>query len=854
VTGARFVLRLAFREGRASSRRLVTLALAVAVGVAALVAINSFTANLLAEVRQQARSLLGADLGLSSGSAYSPQAERIVASLREAAGGERAALARVTSLAAMAYAPSRTGSRLVQLSAAEPGYPFFGLVETDPAGAWPRLRETGGAIVDPSLLVSLGAAPGDTIRIGEARFPIVATIVHMPGDVAVRAALGPRVFVPGDRLAATGLLAIGSRARYETFVRLPAGAEPRRLADRFRGPLAAERVTIRTVADDQRRLGETLGRLGRYLGLIALMALLLGGLGVASAVHVFVKRKRETVAVLRCLGAAAHHVLAVFVLQVVAAGLVGGVVGAILGVAVQGLLARVLGSFLPVTVPWALSPSAAATGIGFGLWVALAFAAIPLLGTRRLAPLLLLRPSTDGPSSTRRDPAVLAAGVLIALSVALLAILQAGSVQTGLGFAGGIATALLVLWLAALGLARALRRFPPRGLPYLGRQGLANLHRPGNQTVTVVLALGFGTFLLATLIVVQHNLLRDLRAGRGASRSNLVFFDVQTDQRDTLTALLKAHGAPVGEAVPVVPMRIATINGRPVGDTLKAAAVDEERTRGRSALRREYRSSYRGGLAPSERVVEGRFWTASEVRADPAPVSLERGVARELGVRVGDTIDWDVQGVTVRSRVVNLREVEWARFEPNFFAVFAPGSLDDAPQTFVTLTRLDDAASRARLQRAVVEALPNVSTLDIAEVQETIEGILSQVGAAIRFMAAFSLAAGTVVLLGALGASRRERVREGVLLRTLGATRRQVAAVLATEYAALGLLAVTVALGLAVAAGFGLTRGVFHAPFALPWAALAGLGLTVVGLTVGVGLGASGPVYGQTPLEVLRAE
>jgi putative ABC transport system permease protein len=825
----------------------------VAVGVAALVAINSFTAHLLREVRQQARSLLGADLGLSSGAPYSYRAQGIVTDLREAAGGERAALARVTSLTAMAWAPSRTGSRLVQVQAVEPGYPFYGVVETEPAGAWARLGESRGAIVDPSLLVSLGAAKGDEITVGEARFLVVATIVHLPGDVAVRAALGPRVFVPADRLADTGLLVTGSRARYETFVRLPDGTDSRRLADLFRGPLAAERVTIRTVAEDQRRLGETLGRLGRYLGLVAFLALLLGGLGVASAVHVFVKRKRDTVAVLRCLGASSRQVLAVFLLQIVAASLVGGVGGAALGLALQGLLPRLLGGFLPVGVPWVLSPSAATAGLGFGLWVALAFAAIPLLGMRRISPLHLLRRASAESPATRRDPAALIAGVLIAASLGLLAIVQARSIRTGLGFSAGIAAALLVLWLAALGLARALRRFPPRGLPYLWRQGLANLHRPGNQTVTVVLALGFGTFLLATLILVQHNLLRDLRTNSTAGRPNLVFFDVQRDQREALRAILAKHGAPVGEVVPVVPMRIAAVKGKVVAETL-GTTTSEEQGRERWALRREYRSSYRGRTASSERVVEGRFATAARAGEEPVPVSLEQGVARELGVRLGDAIDWDVQGVTVRSRVTSLREVEWARFEPNFFAVFAPGPLDDAPQTFVTLTRLDEVASRARLQRTVVEALPNVSTLDIAEVQQTIEGVLNQAAAAIRFMAVFSLGAGAVVLLGAVGASRLERVREGVLLRTLGATRRQVIVVLAAEYAAFGLLAVAMASSLAIAAGLVLTRWVFESPFAVPWAALFALAATVLTLTLGIGLGASGPVFRQTPLEVLRAE
>jgi len=853
VTAAPFLLRLAVREAFASRRRLVSLGLAVAVGVAALVAINSFTANLLSELRQQARSLLGADLGLSSGSSYSPRADRILAELREAAGGERALVARVTSLAAMARAPLPAGSRLVQLSAVGPGYPFYGLVETDPAGMWARFQEEGGAIVDPSLLVTLGASVGDTITLGEASFPIAATIVHMPGDVAVRAALGPRVFVPWDRLAETGLLVTGSRARHETFLRLPDDADPQRLANRFRAPLAAERVTLRTVAEDQRRVGETLGRLGRYLGLVALLALLLGGLSVASGVHVFVKRKRDTVAVLRCLGAPARQVMAVFLLQVVAAGALGGVLGAGLGVAVQGLLPRVLGGFLPVSVPWAPSASAIATGIAFGVSVALAFAGIPLLGMRRIAPLHLLRRTTAPAAGPARDPAVLVAAGAIVIGVALLAILQAGSLGVGLGFTAGLAAAIVVLWLAALGLARTLLRFPPRRLPYLWRQGLANLHRPENQTVNVVLALGFGTFLLATLILVQHNLLRDLRTGAAAGRPNLVFFDVQPDQRDVLTAVLKTHGAAVGEVVPVVPMRIAAVKGKAVSSTL-GATTSEEQGRGRWALRREYRSSYRGFTTTSETVVEGRFWTAGAPPEEPVPVSLERGVARELGVGVGDTIDWDVQGLEVRSRVTSLREVQWARFEPNFFAIFPPGPLDDAPRTFVTLTRLEGMAERARLQRAVVEALPNVSTLDLAEVQQTVEGILNQVAAAIRFMAVFSLGAGGLVLLGAVAASRGERVREGVLLRTLGATRRQIVVILTAEYISFGVLAVGIASGLALAAGLVLTRFVFASPFAVPWTALGGLLFSVLALTLGIGLSASGPVFRETPLEVLRAE
>ncbi|HSD29857.1 MAG TPA: FtsX-like permease family protein [Vicinamibacteria bacterium] len=843
---------MAVREARATAPRLAALAGAVAVGVAALVAIHSFTANLLAEVREEARALLGADLAVSSASPYSVRATTLLSELRAAAGPGAAEAARVTSLVAMAHAPGRARTRLVQLAAVEPGYPFFGSIETEPPGMWPRLAARGGAIVDPSLLAALEASLGDTVRIGDAAFPILATVKNLPGDVAIRAVLGPRVFVPADRLDATGLVVAGSRVRYETFYRLPEGAHPQRLADRFRGPLAAERVSVRTVSEEERRLQGTLGRLGRYLSLVALLALLMGGLGVASGVRVFVKRKLETVAVLRCLGAGARQVLAVYLLLVAAAGLAGGVVGALCGAAIQGLLPRVLGDFLPVRVPTVLAPSVAAVGVGFGLWIALAFAAIPLLAIRRVAPLRVLRRPVEAVGPSPRDPAVLAAAAALAATIVLLSMLEAGAVSIGLGFSGGIAVVLGLLWLTALGLIRALRLFPQR-LPYLWRQGLANLHRPANQTVAVVLALGFGTFLLATLLLARHNLLRDLRPGLVEDRPNLVFFDVQEDQRDALAALLRSHGAPVGEAVPVVPMRIAKVKGRAVAETLGAATSAEE-VRGRWALRREYRSSYRDRLGPEERVIAGRFWSGPVTGDGPVPVSLERGVARELGVGVGDAIEWDVQGVSLPSRVASLREVEWARFEPNFFAVFPTGPLDGAPQTFVTLTRLGDVDRRARLQHAVVEVFPNVSSLDFADVQRTVEGILERAASAIGFMALFSLGAGGVVLAGALAQSRFERVREGVLLRTLGASRSQIVRVLVVEYAGLGLLAVTVALGLAVSAGAALARFLFDVPFALPWTPLLGLAAFVLALTLGFGLTASRPVFRQTPIELLRTE
>ena len=609
---------------------------------------------------------------------------------------------------------------------------------------------------------------------------------------------------------------------------------------------------MRTVSEEERRLSETLTRFGNFLGLVALVALLLGGLGVASAVHVFIKRRMTTVAVLRCLGASASGVLAAYLVQALLVGLAGSLLGASLGAAAQLALPRLLRGVLPVDVSWSLSWRAVLSGIGVGVWVAAVFSLLPLVAVRRVSPLAVLRRDIE-PIAARRDPARLAALAALATSLVALAVIQAGQLRSGLAFAAGAGVALFALWLAALGLVRGLRRFLPRGLPYVYRQGLANLYRPANQTLMVVLALGFGAFLLSTLLLVHHNLWRELRVDRGATRPNLVFFDVQPDQRDDVASRVAAAGPLTAPVVPIVPMRIESLKGRAISELL--AIEDETQRPERWALRREYRSSYRDAPTSSERVVAGAWWRpGAGAEPAPLPIAVEAGLARELKLAVGDAVVWDVQGVRIDSRVACLREVEWARFEPNFFVVFPEGPLDSAPHSYVLLSRVEDAEARARLQRAVVEAHPNVSTLDLAQVQRSIESVLDKVLLAVRFMALFSLAAGAVVLAGAVAASRYQRVREGALLRTLGARRPQLVRILLAEYAVLGTLSVLAGVLLSGLAGWALVRFLFDGRFALPLFELALLLVSVLALTVAVGLAGSTEVWRRPPLEVLRAE
>lgn len=845
MTGLTFVARMAARELRAAPRRLFLLMGTVAVGVAALVAINSFTDNLRDSVRQQARALLGADLSLVSRQPFSRRVEALLDTLSR--GSQQA---RVISFAAMAYVPRTAGTRLVQVAAVEGPYPFYGEIKTQPQKAWTELQSGRNVVVDPSLLTALNARIGDTVALGEGRFVISGTIQSAPSEVGFRFAFGPRVYIPAAYLKETGLLGFGARVQYESFLKLSSGNSAQQLADRYRAPLQPERVRLRTVADDQRNLNDVLSRLTGYLGLVALMALLLGGVGVASAVVVFVRQRSESIAVLRCLGATGGRIFAIYLAEAGMMGLAGSIAGALLGLALQRFLPGLLAGLIPVDVLPTISWSAVGLGIGMGLWVALTFTLLPLLTVRRISPLSALRRPYE-PDRPPRDVWWALAAVALAGSVVLLAVRQVGSWRQGAIFAGGIAVALLLLWVASWILIQLVRRWLPASWPYVWRQGLANLHRPANQTVTLVLAIGFGAFLLGTLFLVQHNLLHQLRTTGGPARPNLVLFDIQPDQLAAVEREVRDAGLSLTSPTPIVPMRIRSVKGRPVTQLLARDSGSEDGPANAWVFRREYRSTYRDSVVATERVVAGKFSTQG---SSPAGISVEQDVAKELGVGVGDEIVWDVQGITLPSRVTSIREVDWAKFEPNFFVVFAPGALEKAPQSLVLLTRIGSPAERGRFQRRLAERFSNVSTLDLSQLQEALERLVDRVALAIRFMALFSLGVGALVLVGALATSRFQRIREGALLRTLGATQSQVFRVVLAEYLSLGLLASAVALALAAAAGWALARFMFEGKFSLPVLPMTALTLSIVTLTVVVGLANSRDVVRRTPLEVLRDE
>jgi putative ABC transport system permease protein len=821
----------------------------ISLGVAALVAIDSFSTNIVQSVKDQSRALMGGDISFNSSKPFAPAMDSLFDSLSH----RGLSFARVTTFPSMAVVPRTAGTRFAQVRGVTDNYPFYGKIVTDPAGQWAALQIGANAIVDPSLLTSLNARVGDTLKLGFGTFTIIATIKDVPAAAGIAEMLGPRIFIPARYIAETQLLVFGSTADRTVMAKLPPNVDPDKFVKPLRRRIENQQVRVRTVTQTEMQTSDAIENLSSFIGIVGLVALLLGGIGVASGVRAFVARKIDTVAVLRCLGASSGQVLAIYVVQAAGMGLAGAAAGAALGVAIQFLLPQALTDFLPIDVKVTLVPAAVLTGLAVGGWIALIFALRPLLALRNVSPLQTLRRDTDAEVLRMHwsDVPRIAVDVALVLSVVGIAFLRARTTRQALSMSAATGVAILALAASAALLSWAARKGLRTGWPYVIRQGVANLYRPGNQTRAVILALGFGAFLVSTLYLVQHNILRKFTTAAAESRGNVVFFDVQQDQAAGLDSIIRSRGNEVVQTAPVVTMRIASINGKKITDM---PATRKPGDRAGWAFRREFRSTYREKPAASETIVGGTWFGPNALKApqDTGEISLEEGIAKELLVKIGDVIIWNVQGVEIPTRITSLRKVVWTRFEPNFFVVFAPPVLRDAPKQYVLLAQVKDPQNVSPLQRAVVNQFPNISSIDLTSIKRTVDRIVGRVSLAIRFMALFSLAVAIPVLFSAVAATRRARVREGVLLRTLGATRGQIAKILLAEYSLLGVLGGLTGMVLAMAGGWAVVRFLFKMPFALPFAPITGIAFVIVALTLLIGLLAGRDVFRETPIAALR--
>jgi putative ABC transport system permease protein len=836
--------RMAWRDTRTSRRKLALFSCSIVLGIAALAAIGSLGKSLEQAIEEQTKSLLGADLVIHSRDAFTPDEERWLRGL----GGEQS---REVAFSSMVFFPRTEGTRLVQVRALGGAFPYYGKFETEPAGAAEEFRRGAGALVEDSLLQQFDAKVGDDIRVGRLTARIVGRLEKVPGETVALSTVAPRVYITLDDLARTGLAQEASLARYQAYFKFASGADVGRLVERIRPELEKFHMGHDTVEERKRELGRSMDNLYHFLNLVGFIALLLGGVGVASAVHVHVKQKLGIVAVLRCLGGSVAQTFVVYLAQGMALGLFGALLGGALGVAIQAALPRVLADFIPFAIQVHTAWLAVGRAMGIGFAVCLLFTLLPLLTVRRVSPLAALRVSFE-PARSRRDPLRWLVGACLAAGIVGFALMQTRNWRIGLGFAVGLGVVFAVLAATAKLLAVAARRLVPAQLPFTVRQGVANLHRPDNRTLLLLLSLGLGTFLMLSLYLVQQTLLKQLITTTGARQPNAVLFDIQNTQLEPVLKLVHSLHVPVLDETPIVTMRLSSVKGRAVESIL----ADTNRARGgrRWVYRREYRSTYRDQLRDGETITAGRWIGHASPDLKAVPVSLEQGIARDLQVGLGDELVFDVQGVPVATRVASLREVEWRRIQPNFFVVFPAGVLESAPAMHVLVLHVASSGESARLQREVVKAFPSVSAIDLTLVLQTVDAILGKISFVIRFLAMFTVLTGLLMLVTALLTGRYQRVQESVLLRTLGASRGQIVKILLVEYFSLGLLAALTGTALAVLAAWVLARWVFHTPFA-PEAASCLVALWVVpAITVATGFLMSRGVLNHPPLAVLRAE
>jgi putative ABC transport system permease protein len=843
---ARLYLRSLVRETRGARRRLAFFAACLSVGVAAVVAVAGLADGLDGGIRTEARKLMAADLVIRGRRPLPEQVESLLAARRDLE------VARTKQLATLVAAPGdgdRPGaSLLVQLKAVEGGYPFYGELRLEPGRPLSELLDGDRSVVAaPEILRRLQLDTGDILMVGGQPFRIAGRVTAEPDRVGIGPSVGPRLLISAAGLARTDLERFGSRINRRTLLRMrgdPPAEEPGRLRDEIAALLGDSGAwAVESYADALPSLRDGLRRLERYLGLVALLSLLLGGLGVAQTTRAWLADRMPAVAVMRCLGMRPREVVTLHLFTAAALGLAGSLLGAAAGLGVLALLPRLLGDLVPAEALHIWQPLAVARGLGLGMAVALLFCIGPLDAIRRVPPLKVLRRDVEPVLPPAWLRLLLAAAV--GGGVTLTAVAQSGSLRDGtlftlsLGIAGG------ALALLTFGATLAAGRLSAWARPVWLRHGLKALGRPGAATVGAAVALGIGVLLVLGVRLVERGLSDELRAELPADAPTAFFIDIQPDQWPSVRRLLLEQGAEKLDSVPVVTARLAAIDGTPIEEL----AADESYGDRRWALTREQRLTYAERLPEDNRVVTGTLW------GDPArdEISVEEEFAAEIGAGLGSRIVFDVQGVPVELTVTSLRTVDWRTFGINFFFVVEPGVLDEAPHYRLATARLP-ADREATIQDLLAAEHPNVVLLRIRELLEKVAAIFSRLAAAVSWLGGFTVVAGGVILAGAVSAAAARRGREIALLKTLGMTRRQVVARFAVEYAVVGTIAGLVgAAGANVLAWAVLTRG-----FELSWGPRpattgAAVALAVV-LTVVTAVAAGWGALQRRPLAALKAE
>ncbi len=836
-----WLVKMAWRDSRRNRSRLLLFVSSIILGIAAMVAIYSLGENMSQEVDRQAASLLGADLMIGTGKQVTPEIRKMADSLADRRSEQR-------MFPSMIYFTKSNKTRLVQVRALGGEFPYYGELETVPASAGKDFKNGQAALVDQTMMLQYEAKVGDSVKVGNVTFVIAGTLINAPGQTGLSASVAPPVYIPLQYLEQTGLAQKGSRMVTQFFFKFDKPVNMKELTEKLRPRLDIEAMSYETVETQKENTARSLQDLTEFLALVSFIALLLGCVGVASAIHIYVREKIRSVAILRCLGTKGWQAFLIYLIQIVVIGFLGSVAGALLGVIIQQFLPIAFQDFLPIKVTTELSSRSIGQGIVLGVVISFLFALLPLVSVRKISPLNTLRLSFQK-FSAFRDPVKWLVYLLILLFVFGFSYLQIKEIPETIAFCIVITVAFLLLVGTAALLMWAVRRFFPNAWNYLWRQGLANLYRPNNQTTILIVAIGLGTAIICTLFSIRAILLKRIELTARDNRSNTILFDIQPQQRDSVVALAKEFNLPFDGTVPIVNMRLEKIN------SINAETLRKDSTikMWRGTFDREYRVTFRDSTISSERITKGK-WSGKVEEPGKVFISLDENFAKNNSIKIGDTMLFNVQGAPVTTIVGSFRKVDWGRVQTNFLVVFPTGVLEQAPMFHVLVTRIDNKDMSAKFQQQMVQRFPNVTIIDLSAVLNIVSNIIDKVGFIIRFMAAFCIITGLIVLIASVLISKYQRIQESVLLRTLGASRKQIFYINALEYFFLGALAAATGMFLSLGAAWLVAKFVFETEFVLKWLPLLGVFLSVCFLTVFIGLLNSRSVVTRPPLEILREE
>ncbi len=814
----RLVFRLAWRELRGGTRNpglqgrgmkgLGIVLACLALGVAVIAGVGTLREATDRGIAQDGRRILGGDLEIDGGS--QPLPDR----LREWLGLRGARLSEIVRLRSMLINPGSGDRLLVELKAVDRSWPLVGEASLVPPGNIGDALADRGLLAERVVLDRLGLKPGDHVRIGSADFTVRGELQGEPDRIATPSILGPRVLIGADALAATGLLAPGAMVQHALRVLDPPGMDPGGFAVLVRKTFIEQGWRIRDPSGAAPGVGRFIDQTGQFMTLVGLTALLVGGIGVANGVGAWLAARAGSIAILRCLGASARTVFAVYLVQVMALSVLGIGIGVAGGAMLPILAGPLLQDVLPVPPVAGIYPTSLALAALFGLLTALAFSLMPLGRAMRIPGASLFRDPLT-PTEAKAPREILAATAAIAAALVALAILSTTDRMLSAYFCAAALATLALFQLGGWAVMAASRTLSSRRPPWL-RLGLANLHRPGAPTRLMLVSVGLGLSTLASVALIQGNIRREILEQIPANAPSFFFVDIQQDQLARFEALLAAQpGVAPSQNVPNLRARMVAVNGVPV-EQMQVTPETQWALRGDRGL------TYAAAMPEGTHLTAGAWWPAGY--SGKPLVSFDAGLAKGWGIGIGDVLRVNVLGRDIDLTVASLRDIAWRSLSINFAMLASPGFLEGAPHTFIATVRVPPEG-QASLLRRVTDALPNVTGIRVEDVLEAVAALMDRIATALTATGSLTLLSGALVLVGAVAAGQRRRTRDAVILKTLGASRSQIRAAWLVEFGIIGLAAGSLAALVGVAASYGVVHFVMHTDWVfLP----ATLGLTLL--------------------------